>query len=309
MKVFIAGGTGFVGTNLVTLLREKGIKTACLTRGPLPAELEMIRATPVRGDITDLESLKRGMDGCDAAINLVGIIKEIPSRGITFERMHGVGAETFARAAVAAGIPKIIHMSALGTRPDAASQYHRTKLIGEHAVIASGLPYTIFRPSLQLGYGGDFTNMMFRLVAQAPIVPVFGDGSYLMQPMDVADTCQCFLRAISTDASNCKTYEIGGPEQLTYLELIGLFEKSIAKRKLKLSIPLPLARAMVASTSFLPHAPITRDQFTMLLEDNTCDNSQAAADLSMHFSYIAPLLSEIAASLMSHDTNLKIGFL
>lgn len=291
--ILVAGGTGFVGGHVLRRLREEDRTVRALVRSDEDARrVEQLSIEPVKGDISDRTSLEKAMNGVDTAINLVGIIEEAPKKGVTFEKLHHRGAANFAEAASSAGVKKIIHMSALGTRPRPVSEYHRTKYLGEEAVKNSGVTYTIFRPSAQIGVDGEFTKMMIQLLTTAPVLPVFGDGKYKMQPMDVKDTAAFFAAAVDKPESDNRVFEIGGPEVLTYLELLGKFEKALGKRKIKLSLPWPISNTMVSMMQILPKPPITDTQYKMLKEDNVCDNGPALEVFPLDLHRIDPVIEK-----------------
>src|SRR5262245_55165389 len=145
-RVFVTGASGFVGTAIVEELVGRGYQVnALIHRRKL--ELDDRRIRTIEGSLFDARALQAGIAGCDAAIHVVGIIMEYPRRGTTFERIHHEGARNVVDATVRAGVKRYIHMSALGTRPDAVSDYHKTKYRAEQYARMSGLDWTIFRPS------------------------------------------------------------------------------------------------------------------------------------------------------------------
>jgi len=298
--ILLTGGTGFVGGRLLRRLLADGRKVRTTVRSDRDGRrLENLGAETVKADVMDEGSMAAAMEGVDVAINLVGIIREYPRKGITFENLHHIAVKNFAAAAGSADVRKVIHMSALGTRPGAASAYHRTKHLGEQEVVNSGLAYTIFRPSTQIGEEGEFVEMMMDLISKAPVMPVFGSGTYRMQPMDVDDTAAFFAAAIDDLKSDNRIYELGGPEQMTYVQLLDAFMDALGKRKPKIFIPGPVADLMVASMQVLPEPPITRTQYRMLKEDNVCDNGPALADFDIELSPIEPVLKRAAVKQAS----------
>ncbi|HIJ82336.1 MAG TPA: NAD(P)H-binding protein, partial [Desulfuromonadales bacterium] len=173
MKIFITGGTGFVGGHVVRELLGRGHEVCLLAHRRSP---ELKNVQQFEGDVTRLESFECAAAGCEAFINLVGIIREFPSRGITFEKLHVEATANALAAARKAGIRRYIQMSALGTRPDAVSRYHRTKFQAEELVRSSGLEWTVLRPSLIYGPKDAFINMLAGQMRLAPIMPVIGSG-------------------------------------------------------------------------------------------------------------------------------------
>jgi len=194
-RVFLTGGTGFVGRAVVQALRASGCAVRCVVRRGSERDLQGLGAIErIEGDIMARESLEQGLEGCDAVIHLVGIIREQPAARVTFERVHTQGTVNVLEAAAAVGIRRYIHMSALGTRAGAHSRYHQTKWAAEEAVRASTLPWTIFRPSVIYGRGDGFVTLLAGMIERLPIVPVIGSGRQRLQPVPVAQVADAFVR-------------------------------------------------------------------------------------------------------------------
>ncbi|MGH2395080.1 MAG: complex I NDUFA9 subunit family protein, partial [Candidatus Limnocylindria bacterium] len=215
-RVFVTGATGFVGRAVVQALRAHGHSVRCLVRRGSERDLRGLGAIErVEGDVLVRQGLEEGMAGCQAVIHLVGIIREQPSRGITFEQVHTQGTINVIDAAAAAGVRRFLHMSALGTRPNARSRYHRTKWAAEEAVRASGLRWTIFRPSIIYGRGDQFVTMLAYFVGRYPVMPVIGSGRQRLQPVPVEHVAEGFARGVVTGDAEKQTYEVGGPDTVT----------------------------------------------------------------------------------------------
>ncbi len=272
MKIFIAGGTGFVGGHIVEALRKQGHTVRLLVhrRGPETSN----GVDQVEGDVTLLESIESAAEGCDAVINLVGIIREFPARGVTFERLHVQATANMLTATSKAGIRRYLQMSALGTRPDAVSRYHGTKFQAEELVRSSGLDMTILRPSLIYGPKDAFINMLAGQLRLAPIMPVIGSGTYRLQPIHVSDVARCFAMALQLNESIGQCYELCGNERLTYLELLDAIATAIGRTApFKPRAPLGVMKLIIPIFQHLPQFPITMDQLQMLIEENICDGS------------------------------------
>ncbi|MBI2354113.1 MAG: complex I NDUFA9 subunit family protein [Deltaproteobacteria bacterium] len=270
MKIFVAGGTGFVGGHLKRELLKRGHELRLLVhkRG---ANGES-GVEQVEGDVTRPESFEQALGGCEAAINLVGIIREFPSRGVTFERLHVQATANVLAAAGKAGIRRYLHMSALGTRPDAVSAYHKTKYRAEELVRASNLSWTIMRPSLIYGPRDAFINMLAAQLRLAPLMPIIGDGRYRLQPIHADDVARCFALALEMPETIGQFFELCGNDRLSYDELLDAVAAAMGKSApLKPHAPLGLMKLIIPVMQQLPQFPITMDQLQMLIEENICD--------------------------------------
>lgn len=276
MKVFLTGGTGFVGREILAQLLDAGHTVRCLVRRGSEEKVTVAKKVEIhRGDATDPESLKGGLAGCDAVVHLVGIIREFPARGVTFERLHVEATRNMVATAQAQGIARYLHMSANGTREGAESPYHRSKWQAEELVRASGLGWTIFRPSVIFGKGGEFIEMLAALVRKLPVVPVIGDGRYRMAPVAVSDVARTFARALEKTEAVGQTFALCGAGAYSYDEILDLIGRALGKNTVpKLHQPLCLIKPVVALLEGFSAFPITRTQLTMLLEGNLCSEER-----------------------------------
>lgn len=271
--VFVTGATGFVGHALLQRLCAAGHIVRCLVRRGSERDLHGLGAIArIEGDVLARPGLEEGMAGCDAVIHLVGIIREQRGAGVTFERVHIDGTRNVLDAAKAAGVRRCLHMSALGTRAGAVARYHRTKWAAEEAVRGSGLGWTIFRPSIIYGRGDGFVTMLASMVRRLPVVPVIGSGRQRLQPVAVEQVAAGFEGALERPATIEQTYEVGGPDAVTMLELLDLIGHALGHRHVRkghvpLAVMTPLARLLHR----LPGFPVTPDQLLMLGEDGVCD--------------------------------------
>lgn len=247
----------------------------CLVRRGSERDLRGFGAIErVEGDVMARQSLDEGMSGCGAVVHLVGIIHERPAIGSTFERVHVQGTQNVADAAAAAGARRFVHMSALGARPGARSRYHQTKWAAEEAVRSSPVPWTIFRPSIIYGRGDEFITMLRSMLERLPILPVIGSGRQRLQPVPVEQVAQGFARALTLEATVKHSYDVGGPDAVSMVELLDAIATAMGRRRpLKAHIPLSLVRPVTHALYRLPGFPLTPDQLLMLEEDNTCDPS------------------------------------
>ncbi|HEX4794088.1 MAG TPA: NAD(P)H-binding protein [Humisphaera sp.] len=286
-RVFVTGASGFVGTAVIRELLARGFDVAALVhRGQ--AKLNDPRITIVRGDLFSSDLLANGMNGCEAVIHLVGIIREDQGRGATFERIHVEGTRHVVEAATRAKVRRYIHMSAQGARAGAISSYHKTKFAAEEIVRGSTLDWTIFRPSLIHGPGGEFTQMEtgWAKGTAMPFIgmPYFGAGilgrgpASKVQPIFVDDVARAFVDALQKPQTIGRTYAIGGIEQITWPQMHRIAaEIIVGKRRMVLAIPQWYALLL---TRIVPRRllPFNRDQVLMSAEDNVVDLSEFISD-------------------------------
>jgi len=276
--IFVAGGTGFVGRHLMAAMQGEGKSLRCLVRDRKKSEwVEPFGFESVQGDISDPESLTGRMDGADTLIHLVGIIEE--SGGATFESIHVKGTENLVNEAIAAGVQQIFYQSALGADPESPFPYLSTKARAEEIVIHSGIDYTIFRPSLIVGEGDGFTERMKQLVSLGPVVPVPGDGTARFQPLYIDDWFQAFQQVLNGTVEQNRVFELGGPEQLTYNEILQEILKVLKLDKSIVHLPMGLTRlslpfmglARSAASLLGKEIPgVTADLLALLSRDNIC---------------------------------------
>ncbi|PLX92390.1 MAG: NAD-dependent dehydratase [Desulfuromonas sp.] len=275
MQVFVTGATGFVGHEVVRQLVAKGHTPHCLVRPGSEGKMRAIQGVEVcHGDVNTPETLAQAMQGCEAIIHLVGIIREFPGRGVTFARLHTEATKNMIAAAQKTGITRYLQMSANGTRAKAVSDYHRSKWAAEEALRASTLDWTIFRPSMIIGSKSEFVKMLAEQIRLLPIVPVIGHGRYPMTPVALEDVAASFVTALEMPQSIKETYHCGGRDTCSYDEILDLVGAALGKGRVrKLHHPVCLIRPVITLLEGIPAFPITRNQLTMLLEGNRCDSS------------------------------------
>lgn len=283
-KVFITGGGGFVGSAVISEVLSRRKDVVGLVNRKAIAE-QGGRVASMKGGLFGAP-LAEAMAGCIAIIHLVGIIAE--KGEANFQKIHVEGTRRMIEAARQAGVRRFVQMSALGTRANAVSQYHRTKFTAEQLVRESGLDWTIFRPSMIHGPGGEFMQWeeAWARGRKAPFffIPYFGAGllgfgrKSLIQPVYVNDVARAFVDSLDQPLSIRHTYPLCGPEVMTWPE----FHRCCAiaftgKSKITLPIPAWYAKSL---TQLLPAnlLPFNRDQVQMSQEDNAADMGHFIAD-------------------------------
>jgi uncharacterized protein YbjT (DUF2867 family) len=274
--ILVTGGTGFVGPHVVHALRARELPVRVLVRDPRRGSRAVTwGAELVEGDVTEPASLHDAMEGVDAVVHLVAIIKG--SRD-DFERVMSQGTRNVVAAAKSAGVRRIVLASALGVdeRTKDVVPYFAAKWQMERAVRDSGIDHVILRPSFVFARDGGVLPTFVRVARFAPVTPIIGSGTRRLQPIWIDDIAEYYSRAVDEPASVNRTFEIGGPDVVTWNELWDRLKRVLGTRRPTVHVPVGLMRAQAALTERLPGAPVTRDQLTMLeLGDNVVTSTDA----------------------------------
>ncbi|MDQ3396475.1 MAG: complex I NDUFA9 subunit family protein [Deinococcota bacterium] len=291
MKVLVTGASGFVGGHICDYLLTRGHSVTALSRSG-KAQAGVIA---VKGDVTTGEGLSFALSGAGAVIHLVGIIKERPPQ-VTFEKVHVEGTRQVLQAAEGAGVRRYLQMSALGAN-EGASRYFDSKARAEALVKASGLDWTVFRPSLIFGVGDDFFGHVLKgLVQSGPVVPQIGDGHFPFRPVWIGDVARAFEQSLSRPVTLGKSYDLVGPVEYSLAELLKLMKRALGVKKPVVPVPLTLMRLSLPALQLLPNPPITHDQFKMLLAGNTGDPREAGEVFDLEMRRLEEELPKILAS-------------
>ncbi len=281
--ILVAGGTGFIGSNIVKELVKRNHKVKALVHsGANLSRLKNFEVEYAKGDITDINSLEKPFTDVKIVYNAVGIIQE--TKRANFDSIHVLGTKNLVEISNKVGVEYFVHISSLGTRPNAVSRYHQTKWKAEQAVVSSGIPYTIFRPSVVFGPDDEFINMLAKMIQYTPIVPLINSGGAKMQPVYVGDLARCTVDCLNNPQAKNKIFEIGGPERFTIEEIVDLIKQYRGFKRLKLKIPYKLMFGISKSLeNFFWRVPVSTEQLIMLKEDNICDNSEAEKVFKIKF--------------------------
>jgi uncharacterized protein YbjT (DUF2867 family) len=276
VRILVTGGTGFVGPKIVHALRARNLEVRALARKPETQErLTSWGATVVRGDVTDPASLEAAVAGCTHVVHLVAIIKGRPK---DFHDVMTVGIQNVVAAAKNAGVERFVLMSALGTNEETAARvpYFAAKLAMEREVAGSGLEHVVFRPSFVFGADGGVLPTFVKQVKLSPLVTVIGPGEQRSQPIWVEDVAAYFAAAVDKPEAAYRTFEVGGPDTVTWDGLYRTIARVLGKRRRLVHVPWAIARTGALLTQRVPGAPLTVDQVTMLQgPDNVVSNDEA----------------------------------
>lgn len=268
MRIAVTGANGFVGRTLTARLLQRHDVRALISERP-GAESELPRGGAGmevrRVDVRRAETLRGAFDGCDAVVHTVAVPTQRKQR---FAEVNVRGVANVVDEARRAGIPRILHMSALGADPSSPFPYLKSKGEGQAIVAGSGLSHLVLRSSLLFGEGDDFfPRLAFSLVF--PIVPVPGDGRSRFQPVHVDDIAQALALAIDRPELT-GIYEVGGPEPLTYDDLLRETMNGTGRRRPTLHLPVALMKPPAFFMGLLmPDPPVTVEQLDLLAVDNT----------------------------------------
>jgi len=277
MKILVIGGTGFIGQHVIGRLVNANHTVFVPTRR-LPKARELLvypTVTVMERDIHDDAALDEVVQGMDAVINLVGVLHSSRGEpyGAQFARAHVELPKRIAQACVRLGVPRLLHISALGASTTGSSQYLRSKGAGEQELNricadSEAFQITIFRPSVVFGPGDNFMNMFARLARYFPVLPLAGSAAK-MQPVYVGDVAQAIVTTLDRSDSCGQVYELAGPRVYTLGELVALAAKWSGRPRVVMSLPMSIGRLQAMFFEMLPGEPLmSRDNLDSLQTDN-----------------------------------------
>jgi uncharacterized protein YbjT (DUF2867 family) len=288
--VTVFGGSGFLGRNVVRALAKRDYRIRVAVRRPelaghLQPQGRVGQIHTVQANLRYPASVEAAMRDSHVAINLVGILAEGGAQ--TFDAVQATGAETVAKAAADAGA-RMVHVSAIGADANSASRYARAKAVGETAVLTALPSATIMRPSMMFGPEDQFTNRFAGLARMLPVLPLVGCETK-MQPVYVGDVATAIADAVDGKARDGATYELGGPEVLSFREIVEIILAITDRKRTLLSLPFGLARFQAAFQQFAPGMlKLTPDQVELLRHDNVVSEAAKADGLTLEGLGITP---------------------
>jgi len=283
LKVLITGGTGFVGPAVANAIVDAGHELRVLERKTGSWKQAGIRCQEaVQGDVTDADSLRRAAQGTEVVVHLVAIRQGKPE---AFQRVMVDGTGNMLSAAKEAGIRRFVLMSALGTTEETKDlvPYYGAKWAMEQETKGSGLEHVIFRPSFVFGREGGILPTFRKLARLMPVTPILGKGTQRIQPIWIEDVAAYYAQAIDKPEAAGRTFELGGPEQVSWNEFWARLKRTLGQRRPSVHVPMAIARMNAVLTERLPgNIPLTRDLLKMLeAGDNVVTNDDAVRTFAL----------------------------
>jgi uncharacterized protein YbjT (DUF2867 family) len=298
--VTVFGGSGFIGRHVVRALAREGWRVRVATRRPeLAFHLQPLGGVgqihAIQANLRYPDSVVRALQGAQAAVNLVGILRESATQ--TFEGVHHLGAQAIAEAAKDVGVSHLVHLSAIGADSASPSAYARSKAHGEGAVHRIFPSAVIFRPSVVFGPEDQFFNRFAEMARFSPSLPLIGGGETRFQPVFAGDVAQAVALAVSGRVRAGVTYELGGPEVARFKAILEFILKTIGRKRWLVPISFERAEKIAEVSEFLikysyglfPETfAITRDQIALLKRDNIVSNEAIAEGRTLQGLGIVP---------------------
>ncbi len=283
--VTVFGGSGYLGSRIVSKLAADGFTVRLACRRPDDAMGHVQPDThadiqPIYADVRDESSVALATEGSDAIVNAVGLYVETGSE--SFEAVHELGALNVAHQALALGAKRLVHISGIGANLYSQCSYIRARAKGELLVRDVFSKTTVLRPSVLFGTRDSFLNTLVNIARNSPVLPVFGRGETMLQPVYVGDVAQAVVKALTAPAAPGEIYELGGPRIYSYRALITLVLTHAGLRRLLLPVPFLIWEILAKSLSIFPRPPLTTAQVTLMKQDNVVsDGSFTLRDLGV----------------------------
>ncbi len=276
----VFGGAGFIGRQVVQRLAREDYVVRVAGRDAVRARAlqtmgRVGQIAPIAADITEEAGVARAVEGAEVVVNAVGILHG------DFERVQAEGPERLGRLAAAAGVAKLVHISAIGADAASPSRYARSKALGEEGLRRHFPAATILRPSIVFGPGDGFFGRFGQMAMLLPFMPVIA-GETRFQPVYVGDVADAVMAALHRPEAAGRSYELGGPRVWSFRELLAFIAKETGRKRRLVEVPMGLARLQARLGEWLPHPPLTRDQLLLLQRDNVVgEGALTLADLGI----------------------------
>ena len=296
-RILVTGGSGFIGSAVVARLVEQGCRVRVPTREPKRARrlADLDGVEIIEADVHDDATLARLAQGCEAAVNLVGVLHSRSGEpwGPDFDAAHVALPRRLVAALKAAGSAHLVHVSALGADENGPSEYQRSKSAGEGGDAPA---WTILRPSVVFGPGDSFLNLFAQLTKYFPVLPLAG-AETRFQPVFVGDVAEVVARCLEDEAARSQIFELAGPSVYTLAELVRYVCRTTGRSRLVFGLPEPLAMAQAATMELLPNPPMSRDNVRSLRVDNV------AHDAPLPFGLTPTALEDVAPGYLGRGAN------
>jgi nucleoside-diphosphate-sugar epimerase len=297
--ILVAGGTGFLGRAIVAALRRDGHQVRVLSRGsrgnPWVNDRGVTLAT---GDVREAATLADAFAGCDTlvvAVQFAGHPVEVPKKGLTYDEYDRKGTENLVAAAKKAGVQRVVYLSGAGVGQGRSEEWFVAKDRAEAAVRDSGITYTILRPSWVYGPRDRSLNRFAMFARMLPFVPMPGPGTAKVQPVHVDDVGTAVALALKLPAADDQVIEIGGPQLLSFKQIVRVMLQVMGKRRLVLPTPVPLVKLGAALLYRLPGRPLSPRAVDFVNADGPVDNRALHDLLGFHPRPLAEGISYLAA--------------
>ncbi len=267
--IAIAGSTGFVGRHLAARLAAQGKPLRYLVRDPGKAAAVLPDASrAAAADLLDPASLDRALRGVETLVHCAAITADRKDTDRLYWRVNVEGTRNLVGAAQRAGVKVIVLMNGLGTKPGTPGSYMRTRWEMGEAVRGSGIAWVALQPSVLFGDHAAFTAAFAQIARWSPVMPLLGGGKLRLQPLWVEDLVGCLTRCVEDRRWDGQAIDLGGPDHLTFAQVIDLILETMRVRRLKAPLPVPVARVQARVMSILPHPPLVPATLELFDFDN-----------------------------------------
>ncbi|MBA5777539.1 complex I NDUFA9 subunit family protein [Stappia sp. F7233] len=267
--ITVFGGTGFLGRRIVAQMLKRDFTVTVAARHPRRDDPSLSPKAGMRFAKVDIRDQKAVEDAIRGAYGVVNAVSLYVERGdLTFRSIHVEGAQGLAKSARRAGVDRLVHISGIGTERGSPSAYVRARAEGEEAVRDAFPRAALIRPSVMFGEADAFLNTLFSLTKWLPMIPLFGNGETRLQPVYAGDVAQAVAEVMASPAGPEPVYELGGPDVLTYRDILREVLQCTGRRRLLLPVPMTIWDMLAAAVSVLPSPPITEGQVALMKADN-----------------------------------------